>query len=75
MTEPTPDPVAAAIERGGATARLLVAHRDALIHHLAAILLIAGPNGMVACAYGAAEAVRIAHERRTRGEAPPCSPT
>lgn len=70
MNDAPQDPVAAAIARGDATARVLIAHRDAVIHHLSAILLIAGPRGMEACAYGAAGAVLIAHQRQTRGEGP-----
>jgi hypothetical protein len=61
------DPVAEAIERGGATGRVLVAHRDALIHHLAAVYIITGAEGLRACAAGAAEAVIIAH-RKIEGE-------
>jgi hypothetical protein len=57
----TPDPVQAAIDRGDATARLLISHRDSIIYHLAAVFLITGPEGLRACAAGAAEAVIIAH--------------
>lgn len=60
----TSDPVQDAIARGEATARLLVAHRDALIHHMAALLLICGVDGLRACAMGAAEAVIVAQARR-----------
>lgn len=55
------DPVQAAIERGDATARVLISHRDAIIRHLAAVLLITGPEGLRACAAGAAEAVIVAN--------------
>jgi hypothetical protein len=58
------DAVQAAIERGDATARVLIAHRDAVIYHMAAILLITGSEGLRACAAGAAEAVLIAASRR-----------
>lgn len=63
---PRPDAVAEAIARGDATGRVLIAHRDAVIFHLSAILLIAGPDGLRACAAGAAEAVIAA--ARTKGE-------
>lgn len=52
-----PDPaVQAAIERGAAVGGVLVAHRDAVIHHFGAILLITGEDGLRALAAGAAEA-------------------
>jgi hypothetical protein len=60
----THDPVADAIARGDATARVLIAHRDALIYHMSALILITGAKGLHACAAGAAEAVVIAHGRR-----------
>lgn len=56
------DAIQAAIERGDATARVLIAHRDAVIYHLAALLLIAGADGLRACAAGAAEAVIAANK-------------
>lgn len=55
-----------AIERGDAASRVLISHRDAVIYHLSAILLIAGADGVRACAAGAAEAVVIAAERQRR---------
>lgn len=61
------DPIQEAIARGDATARLLTAHRDALIHHMAAVVLITGPEGLRACVGGAAEAVIIAFDRRSGG--------
>lgn len=57
----THDPIQDAIDRGNATASLVIAHRDALIHHLAALLLITGVEGLKACAAGAVEATLIAH--------------
>lgn len=52
-----PNPaVQAAIERGVAVSGVLVAHRDAVIHHLGAVLLITGEDGLRALAAGAAEA-------------------
>lgn len=62
------DPVEAAIERGGATARLLIANRDALFTPMGAILLIAGADGLRACAAGVVEACIIAQARRSAGE-------
>jgi hypothetical protein len=58
------DPVAAAIERGSKTAALLIAHRDALFYPMGALLLIAGPEGLRACAAGVVEAVIAANEGR-----------
>lgn len=58
-----PDPIAAAIARGSRTAELLISHRDAVIEHAAAILLITGEEGLRACLAGAAEAVIFAHRR------------
>ncbi len=63
----THDPVRDAIARGDAVAEVLILHRDAVIEHLAAVLLIGGVDGVRACAAGAAEAVVLAHERRARG--------
>lgn len=63
------DPIAEAIARGEATARILIEHRDQIIHHLAAVYLITGAEGLRACAAGAAEAVIIAHERLRNGHA------
>lgn len=68
------DPIAEAIERGTAVGRVLVTHRDAIIHHLAAVYLIAGPDGLRACAAGAAEAVIIAAQRQARAEVVPFPP-
>lgn len=62
------DNIEAAIARGGATAALLISHRDGLIEHMAALILITGVEGLRACAAGAAEAVIIAHQRGGWGE-------
>lgn len=67
MAEGAADPIPAALARGDATSRVLVAHRDAIIHHLAAILLIGGESGVRACAAGAAEAVIAAHRKQKGG--------
>ena len=61
----THDPVQAAIERGGVTAGMVISHRDALIHHFAALLLITGVDGLRACAAGAVEATIAAHRNLT----------
>jgi hypothetical protein len=58
------DAVEAAIARGEATARLLVQYRDALFEPMAALLLIAGPDGLRACAAGVVEAVIAAQQAR-----------
>lgn len=62
------DPIHDAIQRGDATARVLITHRDAVIYHLAAILLISGEQGLRACAAGAAEAVIQGAARASRGD-------
>jgi hypothetical protein len=67
MPDPADQAVEAAIERGDASARLLIAHRNALMHHLGEILPIAGAEGVRACAAGAAEAVIAEHEGRRWG--------
>ncbi|MGA0604893.1 hypothetical protein ACO2Q0_02750 [Phenylobacterium sp. VNQ135] len=54
--------VQAAIERGAVTGATLVAHRDAVIHHLGAVLRITGEDGLRALAAGAAEAAINAHK-------------
>lgn len=58
------DPVEAAIERGDATAKLLIGFRDALFEPMGGILLIAGAAGLRASAAGVVEAVIAAHAKR-----------
>lgn len=58
------DPIQDAIDRGAATARLLVENRDALFKPCAALLLITGEAGLRACAAGVVEAVIAAHAGR-----------
>lgn len=67
MTAPLQD----AINRGKEAGERLIHHRDAVIEHAVAILLIAGKDGMRACLAGAGEAAIIALEKRARGEGEP----
>lgn len=60
--------VQAAMERGAASAALVVKHRDALIEHMAALILITGKDGLRACASGACEAVIAAQDGIVWGE-------
>ncbi|HEX5262230.1 MAG TPA: hypothetical protein VFW13_01805 [Phenylobacterium sp.] len=71
MSPPTfpKDPVEAAIERGAKTAALLVGARDKLFEPMAAIMLIAGPDGLRACAAGVVEAVIQGHRNIAADEA------
>lgn len=64
------DPVQAAIERGDATARVLIGYRDALFRPMAALLLITGADGLRACAAGVVEAVIEAQRRGGNGVQP-----
>ena len=60
------DAINAAISRGDKHAAALVAHRDALFPHLAALLVVTGgPDGLRASASGAVEAVIHAWKNRT----------
>lgn len=59
----TTEAIQAAIERGDATARVLIKHRDQLFEPCEALLLIAGPDGLRTCAAGVVEAVIAASKR------------
>lgn len=62
------DPTLAAIERGATAAAVIAAHRNAVIHHLSALMVIGGEAGMRASAAGAVEYVVTAH-KKMRGRA------
>lgn len=56
------DPVQAAIDRGSATAAMVIKHRDALIEHMAALVMVTGRDGLEACVAGAMGAVLAAQD-------------
>lgn len=60
--------IQAAIDRGSATAAIVIKHRDGLIEHMAALVLITGREGLRACVAGAVEAVVAAQDGIVWGE-------